>query len=145
MNIACFIVGLILLVVSGALAMQLWKGNWLSLVAKPQVTKKGTFYPGGTSKTAQRAAWVMVACFAVVATLLAFEMAKLTGLVLLAQIASVLCNVMLIGFCVLAVWTLFSHTKGQGGFARFGGENMRLTLVLLISCAALTLFSLLCA
>ena len=145
MEIARFAVGLVLLVVSGALAMQLWKGNCLSLIAKPHVTKKGTFYPEGTKKTAQRVAWVMVACFAVVGTLMAFEMAKMTGMILFAQVASVLCNVMLLGFCALAVWTLFARTKAEGGASRFGGDNVRLTLTLLASCVVLTLLSLLFA
>lgn len=145
MEIVRFAVGLVLLVVSGALAMQLYNGRWLSLVAKPSVTKKGTFYPEGTAKTGQRVAWVMVACFAVVGTLMAFEMAKMTGMVLFAQIASVLCNAMLIGFCVLAVWTLLARTKAENGAARFGGDNARLTLMLLASCVVLTLVSLLFA
>ena len=127
MEIVRFGVGLVLLIASGALTVQLWNGNWLSLIAKPTTTttKKGTFYPEGTRKSGQRAAWVMVACFAVVATLMAFEMAKMTGLVLFAQIASVLCNVMLVGFCTLAVWTLFSRSKGADGKLNFGGDNVR--------------------
>lgn len=145
MEIVRFGVGLVLLIVSGALTVQLWNGNWLSLIAKPTTTKKGTFYPEGTRKSGQRAAWVMVACFAVVGTLMAFEMAKMTGLVLFAQIASVLCNVMLVGFCVLAVWTLFSRSKGADGKLNFGGDNVRLTLLLLGSCVVLTLVSLLFA
>lgn len=145
MEIVRFGVGLVLLVVSGALTVQLWNGNWLSLIAKPTTTKKGTFYPEGTRKSGQRAAWVMVACFAVVGTLMAFEMAKMTGLVLFAQIASVLCNVMLVGFCALAVWTLFSRSKGADGKLNFGGDNVRLTLLLLGSCVVLTLVSLLFA
>ncbi|MBU5404415.1 lipocalin [Paraeggerthella hongkongensis] len=145
MEIVRFGVGLVLLIASGALTVQLWNGNWLSLIAKPTTTKKGTFYPEGTRKSGQRAAWVMVACFAVVGTLMAFEMAKMTGLVLFAQIASVLCNVMLVGFCVLAVWTLFSRSKGADGKLNFGGDNVRLTLLLLGSCVVLTLVSLLFA
>ncbi|MDY3981132.1 MAG: lipocalin [Paraeggerthella sp.] len=142
MEIVRFGVGLVLLIASGALTVQLWNGNWLSLIAKPTTTKKGTFYPEGTRKSGQRAAWVMVACFAVVGTLMAFEMAKMTGLVLFAQIASVLCNVMLVGFCILAVWTLFSRSKGADGKLNFGGDNVRLTLLLLGSCVVLTLVSL---
>ena len=145
MEIVRFGVGLVLLIASGALTVQLWNGNWLSLIAKPTTKKKGTFYPEGTRKSGQRAAWVMVACFAVVGTLMAFEMAKMTGLVLFAQIASVLCNVMLVGFCVLAVWTLFSRSKGADGKLNFGGDNVRLTLLLLGSCVVLTLVSLLFA
>ncbi|RDB59604.1 lipocalin [Paraeggerthella sp.] len=145
MEIVRFGVGLVLLIASGALTVQLWNGNWLSLIAKPTTTKKGTFYPEGTRKSGQRAAWVMVACFAVVGTLMAFEMAKMTGLVLFAQIASVLCNVMLVGFCILAVWTLFSRSKGADGKLNFGGDNVRLTLLLLGSCVVLTLVSLLFA
>ena len=145
MEIVRFGVGLVLLIASGALTVQLWNGNWLSLIAKPTTTKKGTFYPEGTRKSGQRAAWVMVACFAVVGTLMAFEMAKMTGLVLFAQIASVLCNVMLVGFCILAVWTLFSRSKGADGKLNFGGDNVRLTLLLLGSCVVLTLVSLLVA
>ncbi|MGO5315881.1 lipocalin [Paraeggerthella sp. LCP19S3_G8] len=145
MEIVRFGVGLVLLIASGALTVQLWNGNWLSLIAKPTTTKKGTFYPEGTRKSGQRAAWVMVACFAVVGTLMAFEMAKMTGLVLFAQIASVLCNVMVVGFCILAVWTLFSRSKGADGKLNFGGDNVRLTLLLLGSCVVLTLVSLLFA
>ena len=145
MEIVRFGVGLVLLIASGALTVQLSNGNWLSLIAKPTTTKKGTFYPEGTRKSGQRAAWVMVACFAVVGTLMAFEMAKMTGLVLFAQIASVLCTVMLVGFCVLAVWTLFSRSKGADGKLNFGGDNVRLTLLLLGSCVVLTLVSLLFA
>ena len=79
MEIARLIIGAVLLVVAAALAVQLWNGRWLFLIAKPDKTKKGTFYPEGTMKTGQRAAWVMVTCFAVVATLMAYEMGVMTG------------------------------------------------------------------
>lgn len=145
MVIVRFAIGIVLLVITCALALQLWNGRWQSLIAKPTVTKKGTFYPEGTRKTGQRAAWVMVACFAVVATLMAFDMAEMTGLALFAQIASVLCNASLVCFCILAVWTLFARSGEQDDTARFTSGKARLIALLLVSCIVLTLVSLLFA
>lgn len=40
MEIARFVLGTVLLVVFGALALQLYKGRWLEIIAKPEITKK---------------------------------------------------------------------------------------------------------
>lgn len=143
--LARYVVGLVLLGVSCALALQLWNGRWQSLIAKPSVTKKGTFYPEGTRKAGQRVAWVMVACFAAVATLMAFDMAKMAGLVPFAQVASLLCNAALVCFCILAVWALFARSGEQDAGTRFGTGKARVALLLLASCVVLTLVSLLFA
>ena len=79
MEIARLVLGVLLLVAFALLTVQLYNGRWLFLIAKPEKTKKGTFFPEGTANTGKRAAWVMVACFAVTATLMAYEMSKMTG------------------------------------------------------------------
>ena len=79
MEIVRFAVGIALLVASALLAVQLWNGRWQFLVARPEHTRKGTFFPAGTRETGRRLSWVMVACFAVVATLMASEMGRLAG------------------------------------------------------------------
>ena len=47
MEIVRFAVGALLLVASALLAVQLWNGRWQFLVARPERTKKGTFFPAG--------------------------------------------------------------------------------------------------
>lgn len=145
MEIARLIIGAVLLVVAAALAVQLWNGRWLFLIAKPDKTEKGTFYPEGTMKTGQRAAWVMVTCFAVVATLMAYEMGVMTGVPVFVQTASILSNVALVAFCLCLLWTLFSGRKDQSYQDRFKGGGTRLILLLLGSCVVMTLVSLLFA
>lgn len=144
MEIVRLALGIILLVVTAMLALQLWKGRWLFLIAKPDKTKKGTFYPEGTHKAAQHVAWVMVACFAVIATLMAFEMGKMTGSVLFAQAATVLSNITLVAYCVVLVWTVFSSQKGKGGSfrERFDGGSYRILILLLGTCVLLTIVGL---
>lgn len=145
MEIARLAFGAVLLVVAAALTVQLWNGRWLFLIAKPEKTKKGTFYPEGTMKTGQRAAWVMVACFAVVATLMAYEMGRMTGVPVFVQAATVLSNIALVAFCGCMLWTLFAGRKDQSYQDRFKGGGTRLILLLLASCAVMTLVSLLFA
>lgn len=144
MEIVRLALGIILLVVTAMLALQLWKGRWLFLIAKPDKTKKGTFYPEGTHKAGQHVAWVMVACFAVIATLMAFEMGKMTGSVLFAQAATVLSNIALVAYCVVLVWTVFSSQKGKGGSfrERFAGGSYRILILLLGTCVLLTIVGL---
>lgn len=143
MEIARLVFGVLLLVVAAALAVQLWNGRWLFLIAKPEKGKKGTFFPEGTIETGKRAAWVMVACFAVVATLMAFEMGKMTGVPVFVQTATILSNVALVAFCICLLWTLFSGRASQSYQDRFKGGGVRLILLLLGSCAVMTLVSLL--
>lgn len=143
MEIARLVFGVVLLVVAAALAVQLWNGRWLFLIAKPEKSKKGTFFPEGTIETGKRAAWVMVACFAVVATLMAFEMGKMTGVSVFVQTATILSNIALVAFCVCLLWTLFSGRSSQSYQDRFKGGGTRLILLLLGSCAIMTLVSLL--
>ncbi|BAK44540.1 hypothetical protein [Eggerthella sp. YY7918] len=145
MEIARFILGTVLLVVFGALALQLYKGRWLELIAKPEITKKGTFFPEGTTKAAQHAAWVMVTCFAIVATLMAYEMGKLTGMTLFVQIATVLNNISLLAFCGCLLWTLFAGWKKDNYASRFKTGRLRLFLLLLASCILMTAVSILFA
>ena len=145
MEIARLIIGAVLLVVAAALAVQLWNGRWLFLIAKPDKTKKGTFYPEGTTKTGQRAAWVMGTGVAVVATRMAYEMGVMTGAPVFVQTASILSNVALVAFCLCLLWTLFSGRKDQSYQDRFKGGGTRLILLLLGSCAVMTLVSLLFA
>lgn len=143
MEIARLILGLVLLVVSAALAVQLYNGRWLFLIAKPEKTKKGTFFPEGTISTGKRAAWVMVTCFAVVATLMAFEMGVMTGVPVFVQTATILSNIALVAFCLSLLWTLFSGRKEQSYQDRFKGGGTRLILLLVASCAVMTAVSLL--
>lgn len=143
MEIARLILGLVLLVVSAALAVQLYNGRWLFLIAKPEKTKKGTFFPEGTISTGKRAAWVMVTCFAVVATLMAFEMGVMTGVPVFVQTATILSNIALVAFCLSLLWTLFSGRKEQSYQDRFKGGGTRLILLSVASCAVMTAVSLL--
>lgn len=145
MDIARLILGVVFLVAAAALAVQLWNGRWAFLVAKPEKSKKGTFYPEGTMKTAQRAAWVMVACFAVVATLMAYVMGKMTGVPVFVQTATILSNIALVAFCLSLLWALFAGRKERGYEERFKDRDMRLPLLLLASCVAMTAVSLLFA
>lgn len=98
MEIARLVLGVLLLVAFALLTVQLYNGRWLFLIAKPEKTKKGTFFPEGTANTGKRAAWVMVACFAVTATLMAYEMSKMTGVPAFAQTSSILNNIALVAF-----------------------------------------------
>lgn len=143
MEIVRLILGLVLLVVSAALAVQLYNGRWLFLIAKPEKTKKGTFFPEGTIATGKRASWVMVTCFAVVATLMAFEMGVMTGVPVFVQAAAILSNIALVAFCLSLLWTLFSGRKEQSYQDRFRGGGTRLILLLVGSCAVMTVVSLL--
>ena len=108
MEIARLVLGVLLLVAFALLTVQLYNGRWLFLIAKPEKTKKGTFFPEGTANTGKRAAWVMVACFAVTATLMAYEMSKMTGVPAFAQTSSILNNIALVAFCLSLLWTLFA-------------------------------------
>ncbi len=143
MEIARLVLGVVLLAVTGVLTIQLWRGQWLFLVTKPQVEKKGTFYPEGTHKSGQRVAWVMVACFAVIATLLAFEMARMTGNDLFAQVATLLNNIALLAYCVILVWTVIAAGRGKDFRSRFADGNYRMLLLLLASCIVMTVVGLL--
>ena len=57
MEIARLVLGVLLLVAFALLTVQLYNGRWLFLIAKPEKTKKGTFFPEGTANTGKRAAW----------------------------------------------------------------------------------------
>lgn len=143
MEIARLVLGVVLLIAAALLAVQLYNGRWLFLIAKPEKTKKGTFFPEGTVNTGKRASWVMVACFAVVATLMAYEMGKMTGVPVFIQAASILSNIALLAFCLSLLWTLFAGRKEQSYQDRFKKEGTRLLLLLLGSCAVMTAVSLL--
>lgn len=142
MEIARFALGIVLLIVSAILAVQLWNGHWQGLLARPEQTKKGVFYPAGTRKTGQRLSWVMVACFAVVATLMASEMGRLSGSALFMQAGFVIGGVALVAYGICVVWTVTTHCKThERPYFTHGG--IRLIVTLLVSCVALTLVSLL--
>lgn len=143
MEIARLVLGVVLLVVSATLAVQLYNGRWLFLIAKPDKNKKGTFFPEGTISTGKRAAWVMVTCFAVVATLMAFEMGVMTGVPVFVKTATFLSNIALVAFCLSLLWTLFSGRKEQSYQDRFKGGGTRLIALLVGSCAVMTAVSLL--
>ena len=143
MEIARLVLGVVHLIAAALLAVQLYNGRWLFLIAKPEKTKKGTFFPEGTANTGKRASWVMVACFAVVATLMAYEMGKMTGVPVFIQAASILSNIALLAFCLSLLWTLFAGRKEQSYQDRFKKEGTRLLLLLLGSCAVMTAVSLL--
>ncbi|MEG1494283.1 MAG: lipocalin [Gordonibacter sp.] len=145
MEVVRIVLGVVLLVVTAALAVQLWKGRWLFLIAKPDKTKKGTFYPEGTHKSGQCVSWVMVACFAVIATLIAYQMGILSGSDLFAQAATILSNIALVAYCVVLVWAVFSSQKGkEGSFReRFDGGSYRVLILLLGTCVLLTVIGLL--
>ena len=127
------------MVAAAVLAVQLWNGRCLSLIAPPSKTKKGIYYPEGTIKAGQRASWVMVACAVSIAALVAYQMGKLAGSPLFVEAAT------LIAFCVSLVWCLFAGPKGTSLSERFRSGNGRLLLFLLASCIVLTLVSLLFA
>lgn len=142
MEIARLVVGLVLLVVTGVLTIMLWNGRWAWIIAQPQKTKKGTFYPEGTLKTAQRAAWMMVASFAVVATLMAWGMAQMTGMPAFVQTAEILGAIALVAFCVSVVATVLSARGERGILESFRDGGMRLPMFLLFSCTLMTFMSL---
>ena len=145
MDIARIVVGIVLMVAAAVVAVQLWNGRCLSLIAPPSKTKKGVFYPEGTMKAGQRASWVMVACAVSVAALVAYQMGKLAGNPTFVEAATLISNVTLVAFCVSLVWCLFSGPKDKSFRERFRSGNGRLLLFLLASCIALTLTSLLFA
>ena len=133
MEIARLVLGVLLLVAFALLTVQLYNGRWLFLIAKPEKTKKGTFFPEGTANTGKRAAWVMVACFAVTATLMAYEMSKMTGVPAFAQTSSILNNIALVAFCL----------SEQNYRDRFKKDGVRLLVLLLGACAVMTALSIL--
>lgn len=143
MEIVRFAFGAVLLIVSAVLSMQLWKGRWLFLIAQPEKRKKETFYPEGTHKSARRVAWVMVGCFAVVATLLVFEMTKMTGNSSFGQVAATMNNIALVGYCIVLLWAVLSCRGGRGLREHLEGGGYRVIIVLIGSCAALTAMGLL--
>ena len=100
MEIARLVLGVLLLVAFALLTVQLYNGRWLFLIAKPEKTKKGTFFPEGTANTGKRAAWVMVACFAGDGALMAYEMSKMTGVLAFAQTSILDHNIALVVFCL---------------------------------------------
>lgn len=144
MEIVRFAVGALLLVASALLAVQLWNGRWQFLVARPERTKKGTFFPAGTRETGRHLSWVMVACFAAVATLMASEMGRLSGSALFAQAGFVVSGVALVAYGAFAVWTVAFHCKAHGR-PYFAGGSSRLVVTLAATCAVLTALSLLFA
>ena len=125
MEIARFVLGTILLAVAALLTVQLYNGRWLSLIARPKETKKGTYYPEGTINTGKRAAWVMVACFAVVATLMAYEMAMLTGIPVFVQAATIVNNVALVAYFASLLYTCLLYTSRGCGVRRSGAGVLR--------------------
>lgn len=143
MEIVRFAFGVVLLIVTAALSLQLWKGRWLFLIAQPDKKKKGTFYPEGTHKSARRVAWVMVGCFAVAATLLVFEMTKMAGSSSFGQVAATMNNIALVGYCIVLLWAVFSSRNGRGFRAHLESGGYRVLIVLIGSCAALTAMGLL--
>lgn len=143
MEIARLVLGVLLLVAFALLTVQLYNGRWLFLIAKPEKTKKGTFFPEGTANTGKRAAWVMVACFAVTATLMAYEMSKMTGVPAFAQTSSILNNIALVAFCLSLLWTLFAGRDEQNYRDRFKKDGVRLLVLLLGACAVMTALSIL--
>lgn len=143
MEIARFIIGVILLVVAAVLATQLWKGNLLFLIAKPEQKKNKLYFPAGTSKTAQRAAWMMVAAATVIALLLAYGMSVLSGSASFTQVITFLSNASLIAFCLSVLWALLGQRDVQTYEDRFKTGGVRLILFTIVTCVVLTLLSLL--
>lgn len=73
----------------------------------------------------------MVACFAVTATLMAYEMSKMTGVPAFAQTSSILNNIALVAFCLSLLWTLFAGRDEQNYRDRFKKDGARLLVLLL--------------
>ena len=144
MEIARLVLGVLLLVAFALLTVQLYNGRWLFLIAKPEKTKKGTFFPAGTRETGRHLSWVMVACFAAVATLMASEMGRLSGSALFAQAGFVVSGVALVAYGAFVVWTVAFHCKAHGR-PYFAGGSSRLAVTLAATCAVLTALSLLFA
>lgn len=85
----------------------------------------------------------MVACFAVTATLMAYEMSKMTGVPAFAQTSSILNNIALVAFCLSLLWTLFAGRDEQNYRDRFKKDGARLLVLLLGACAVMTALSIL--
>ena len=77
----------------------------------------------------------MVACFAVTATLMAYEMSKMTGVPAFAQTSSILNNIALVAFCLSLLWTLFAGRDEQNYRDRFKKDGVHLLVLLLGACA----------
>ena len=129
MEIARLVLGVLLLVAFALLTVQLYNGRWLFLIAKPEKTKKGTFFPEGTANTT--------------ATLMAYEMSKMTGVPAFAQTSSILNNIALVAFCLSLLWTLFAGRDEQNYRDRFKKDGVRLLVLLLGACAVMTALSIL--
>ena len=82
-------------------------------------------------------------CFAVTATLMAYEMSKMTGVPAFAQTSSILNNIALVAFCLSLLWTLFAGRDEQNYRDRFKKDGARLLVLLLGACAVMTALSIL--
>lgn len=140
---AYLIYGVTLMIVSAIMSVQLWSGRWLFLLAKPEKTKKGLVYLQSEYEMSKRVSWLMVAFFACVVTLLAFEMAQIAQSTLYIQITIILNCIGMGIFSAGVVFIVFNLRKDASFWASFKTSGYRLALFLAISCAMLTSASLL--
>ncbi|WP_162611494.1 hypothetical protein [Gordonibacter urolithinfaciens] len=113
-TIAAFAAATAALVAFALAAFMFWKGKWLFLVAGGAAAVEeaesavgsaaGLSDAGGVRKMGRRMAVVLLAACVLVATLLAFEGAKLAGNALLASAATLVNNVAFVALLVAMVW-----------------------------------------
>ncbi len=106
--------------------------------------EEGYVLPRRHPQTGRRLSWVIVACFAVVATLMASEMGRLAGSALFVQAGFVVSGVALAAYGGCVVWTVACHCKVHGR-PYFAGGSSRLAVTLAATCIVLTALSLLFA
>lgn len=143
MDYAYLIYGVALMVVSALMSVQLWSGSWLFLLAKPEKTKKGFVYLQSEYEISKQVSWLMVAFFACVVSLLAFEMAQIAQSALFIQVTIILNCIGMGIFSAGVVFIVLRLRKNASYWSSFRASGYRLALFLAISCALLTSASLL--
>lgn len=116
-TLAAFAAAAAALVAFALAAFMFWRGKWLFLVAGGAAaaeeaesaavgagSEAGLSGAGGIRKMGRRMAVVLLAACVLVATLLAFEGAKLAGNALLASAATLVNNVAFVALLVAVVW-----------------------------------------
>ena len=116
-TLAAFAAAAAALVAFALAAFMFWRGKWLFLVAGGAAaaeeaesaagcggSEAGPSGAGGIRKMGRRMAVVLLAACVLVATLLAFEGAKLAGNALLASAATLVNNVAFVALLVAMVW-----------------------------------------
>lgn len=130
---------------SAIIATQLLRGNCLSLVFKAD--EHASYEKQQQEKTARSigelAATVTFAFFAADVSLLFFEIGRSLGVVVMAQIFSIACDVAMIAFLVLTVRLYVKLGGTKDPKAKFKSSNFRVSLYVLVLVVLLTALSLL--